>query len=766
MRMKSRIFFIATVLLATIALQACKHPLEIEGEGDIIDANNSGHGCTLEQFRAQDTACTENEVSGDYFVNYKAEPRPGWRFVGWRGPCSPKSDFQYCRLNISKPGVVRWEETYPDAEIPPSVAIFQPITGETGYLVAPAVAGVAYETPTQKGVTGLDGSFQYEEGETVRFMIGSTLLGEVTGQAQVTLFDLAGSAVLMGIDIAWALMDDEDPFQTVVNLAVMLQSLDNDADPTNGIEIRPGVANLLSKVKLDVRQRADRLLHASDPEGETIYYLAQDWETFYRDPTFRHILGLANRKHRFSTPHGIVSPKEAMANLYNSEEIDPRIVGLTLKKPLNPDNTQFDRFTYDDSGNITRHESSAFGGGYETWQYDTKGNVIQHEQHADQVNHHLLETWHYDENGNAIQFKLSGNSGFQRISTGMYDIDDNQLEKRTEVTRESGTEREFSGTSYVYDRYGRLVQYIEESNIQAANGSVFHSLESFGYVHYTDGNLKIITRALDAPEPDGTPETSQIQEINKYGNVTRYESMIHGGHVVRTWTYDADGKVIRFLRGSIVWIFQYEYDADGNITRRERINTSDDAVEEVVTWEYDDAGNMVLKEAQRIGRAALYSGIDHSLESWQYHTNGMVKLHTFEATSQNSDRGTSWDGHETRQYEYDINENLTRYEEQVTLQGDIDFNINEVKSWQYNAAGNLTRENIKNDGEIQHVKTWDYDSDGNLTRYTLDPGGDGTFEIAETYHYETTGWGHLFSKIEIYGYNYSTPLKPSPNPEN
>ena len=91
-------------------------------------------------------------------------------------------------------------------------------------------------------MTGLDGSFQYEEGETVRFIIGNTLLGQVTGQEQVTPFDLAGSPVLTGIDITWGLQDvvngslfseadtDVDPFQAVINVAVLLQSLDHDGD--------------------------------------------------------------------------------------------------------------------------------------------------------------------------------------------------------------------------------------------------------------------------------------------------------------------------------------------------------------------------------------------------------------------------------------------------------------------------------------------------------------------------------------------------------
>jgi hypothetical protein len=165
--LNTRIIAMASVLLVVFVLQGCKHPLAIVGEGDIVDASNAGHGCTLEQFQAKDTACTENEVGGDYFVNYKAEPRPGWRFVRWEGPCAPTSDFQHCRLGANKATVDWWDEAYPDLEIPASTAVFQPISGKTGYLLGPgaSVAGVSYETPTQRGVTGLDGSFQYEEGE-------------------------------------------------------------------------------------------------------------------------------------------------------------------------------------------------------------------------------------------------------------------------------------------------------------------------------------------------------------------------------------------------------------------------------------------------------------------------------------------------------------------------------------------------------------------------------------------------------------------------
>ena len=87
MRLKSSISR-ASVLLVIFALQACKHPLAIEGEGDIVDLNGSGHGCTLEQFQAQDGACKRNEVRGEYIVTYRAEPRPGWRLFAGTDPAA------------------------------------------------------------------------------------------------------------------------------------------------------------------------------------------------------------------------------------------------------------------------------------------------------------------------------------------------------------------------------------------------------------------------------------------------------------------------------------------------------------------------------------------------------------------------------------------------------------------------------------------------------------------------------------------------------
>ena len=76
----------SVVAAATLLLVACKHPLAIEGRGDIVELLKGERGCTLAQFESQSPSCTENAVSDEnYTVSYQAVPRSGWQFSRWRG---------------------------------------------------------------------------------------------------------------------------------------------------------------------------------------------------------------------------------------------------------------------------------------------------------------------------------------------------------------------------------------------------------------------------------------------------------------------------------------------------------------------------------------------------------------------------------------------------------------------------------------------------------------------------------------------------------
>ena len=134
----------------------------------------------------------------------------------------------------------------------------------SGYYYDSLVSGLDYELSLdgeviRTGVTGEDddpGRFLFIEGATVSFSLGGLSLGETDGKERVTPFDLAGvvEEAIGGCDVSGALPDDTSEFRRVVNLAVLLQTLDADGDDTNGIDIRPEVAALFEGLTLDVDQ--------------------------------------------------------------------------------------------------------------------------------------------------------------------------------------------------------------------------------------------------------------------------------------------------------------------------------------------------------------------------------------------------------------------------------------------------------------------------------------------------------------------------------
>ncbi|MDE1351306.1 adhesin [Vibrio aestuarianus] len=93
---------------------------------------------------------------------------------------------------------------------------------QTGVFLDSPVAGLNYRTASiSAGVTNENGEFKYQDGETVTFYIGDLTFPPVTATGQVTPADLGG-----GLSTT-----------TTVNILQLLQSLDQDGDPDNGITI-------------------------------------------------------------------------------------------------------------------------------------------------------------------------------------------------------------------------------------------------------------------------------------------------------------------------------------------------------------------------------------------------------------------------------------------------------------------------------------------------------------------------------------------------
>jgi len=101
------------------------------------------------------------------------------------------------------------------------------------------VGGIGYATPTLKGVTGVDGIFEYQPGERVTFSVGSLVLGSAAGKPVVTPLDLFPDA-----------KGASD--QRVVNICVLLQTLDQDGNAGNGILIAEKSASFVSQYGQDI----------------------------------------------------------------------------------------------------------------------------------------------------------------------------------------------------------------------------------------------------------------------------------------------------------------------------------------------------------------------------------------------------------------------------------------------------------------------------------------------------------------------------------
>jgi hypothetical protein len=101
-----------------------------------------------------------------------------------------------------------WYVTYPLAKVEP------------GHFVDANVNGLAFETPTQSGITGNGGQFWFIPDEGIDFYVGSLGLGDALADRAVGPVDLFEGADL-----------DDD---RVLNVARLLQSFDGDGNPAQG----------------------------------------------------------------------------------------------------------------------------------------------------------------------------------------------------------------------------------------------------------------------------------------------------------------------------------------------------------------------------------------------------------------------------------------------------------------------------------------------------------------------------------------------------
>lgn len=112
-----------------------------------------------------------------------------------------------------------------------------------GTFVDSPVLGLEFSTATQSGITDSQGAFQYKQGEVVTFAIGGIVLGQAPASPTMTPIDLVPGA--------------SDAFNpTVINICRVLQTMDDDGDPENGITIPAAVRTAAHFSTLDFNSSA------------------------------------------------------------------------------------------------------------------------------------------------------------------------------------------------------------------------------------------------------------------------------------------------------------------------------------------------------------------------------------------------------------------------------------------------------------------------------------------------------------------------------
>jgi len=112
----------------------------------------------------------------------------------------------------------------------------------TGVFLDSPVINIGYRTETFEGVTSAQGEYEYLAGETVTFFIGDLELPEQTAKGVLTPLDLADTTDVNDAE--------------VVNIIRLLQTLDKDGNPDNGLTITDAAKS--SAVQVDFTLPTDQ----------------------------------------------------------------------------------------------------------------------------------------------------------------------------------------------------------------------------------------------------------------------------------------------------------------------------------------------------------------------------------------------------------------------------------------------------------------------------------------------------------------------------
>lgn len=385
---------------------------------------------------------------------------------------------------------------------------------QTGVLGIVPIAGVAYRTATQSGTTNRAGEFSYKTGETVTFDVAALDLGSAGGANRLSLFDLQN--VPLPADqqelLNYYATNPYQDMQRAIHYTVLLQTLDTDADTTNGIEISPAIADRLFNKSINVNQsgtlhndrRMRELLYEAADAGElttrpvkhTGLALAAVWDldvyqylSFRRDTDADGSDDFAQRNSY--NPQGRIIESDVDSN--GDGIFDARneyTYNSNLQSTSTVADADFDGVAdgssvreYNEHGSLVRSASLDASGGViseSTQVWDAQGALVRRENLK--TNSHTIEYWHYTDGVRDTYEKDDDADGvIDRRDTFTFDARGNWLtrsedhdldgtpdvittrefdadERETRIARDDGADGTIDEESlYTFDTFGNSV---------------------------------------------------------------------------------------------------------------------------------------------------------------------------------------------------------------------------------------------------------------------------------------------------------------------
>ena len=527
----------------------------------------------------------------------------------------------------------------------------------SGVFLDAKVAGLAYRTESQSGTTDADGRFSYLPGETVTFSLGSLELGAAAGGAEITLLDMSELSDLPSAEdaIENAIYDNglPGPLNRVINMAVLLQSLDADANLDNGIEIAEAVIGYLDETAIDLddfyydfvddgnirngrglRAMLRRAAAANDLPARATVHPALALQHFYET------LGLVPEIWRYTAYSADYDGNGAADNSFEQDYVssgafagqrsdndgdgrfeyitayqrDDNLAELLYSVDDDGDGTaeRVKRTNYDSFGAMVATETVDAGGvvlGFEQLSYDEQGRLLRRELRSGST--HFIQHWLVDEAGmrSIYEFDEDADGQIDVRSTLAYDGNE-----RSDwwVARDNDSNLDGvadSRQTRQLDDQGRILSSINDSDLDGLpDYELQQRFDERGRLtrQAVDNDGGGFDRITERAYDDSLPGYIQTIDADADGSVdamTRYTFTDQGALLSREEDSAADGVYERVTRNS--------FDASGRQVGSEE--TVDGVVERLTEHFYDAAGNLERIEIDRgadgtIDQRDSYSG--------------------------------------------------------------------------------------------------------------------------------------------------------------